>query len=214
MKKITTTITALVLLTSSIFAREVTVSVGAGENWKGKHTPQFALWLEDSEGNYLETLYVTNKASRRKWIFSPSEGRPESLPVWYTASKHESKKSAPKTDKADELEIDAVTSATPKGGIIFNKEIPDQACIIKAEFNASFDYNEFYTKKNSGVNGQPSVVYSAEIPENQKEEVRLSFIGTGSIDGSDGEIHTDTEDLTTAKSIVKLTAVTFPKEKK
>ena len=211
MKKITSIIAALFLASAAVFPREAKISVGAGENWKGKRTPQFAIWLEDSEGNYLKTLYVTGKASKISWIFAPDEGRPESLPVWYYASKRETTKSGKKSKGTSKSELDAVTSATPKGGIIFTAEIPEQACIIKAEFNGSYDYNDFYTKKNSGVNGQPSVIYGAGISENQKEEVKLSFKGSGSLDGSDGEIHTETEGLTTAKSIVKITTVTFPK---
>ena len=211
MKKITSIIAFLAMGMASVFAREVKISVGAGENWKGKHTPQFAIWLEDTNGNYLQTLYVTKKASKISWIFAPKKGRPESLPVWYHASKHATTKTA-KKDKANEnLDIDAVTSATPKGGIIFNSEIPDETCVIKAEFNVSFDYNDAFTKENSTDNGQPSVIYQANIPENETEEIKLDFAGTGSIDGSDGEIHIETEGLTTATSIVKITTVTFPK---
>ena len=61
------------------------------------------------------------------------------------------------------------------------------------------------------MNGQPSVIYGADISENQVEEVKLTFKGSGSVEGSDGEIHTETEGLTTATSIVKITTVTFPK---
>ena len=211
MKKITSIIAFLALGTAAVFAREVTISVGAGENWKGNHAPQFALWLEDTKGNYLQTLYVTGKASKKNWVFSPDEGRPESLPVWYHASSHESLKSGKNDKTSKNLDLDAVTSATPKGGIIFKAEIPEETCVIKAEFNTSFDYNETFTKKNSGVNGQPSVVYEANIPENEKEEIRLNFAGTGSIDGKDGKICRETEGLTTAKSIVKLTALVFSK---
>ena len=82
--------------------------------------------------------------------------------------------------------------------------------MIKAEFNTSFDFNDFYTKKNSGVNGQPSVIYSAKILadfNNESDEIKLSFEGCGSIDGSDGIVHTDVSKLTTATEIVKLIAV-------
>ena len=201
----------LMLLTGffSLYAKEITVSVGAGEHWKQKREPQLAVWLEDADGNFLRTLYVTERASRISWIMSPKEGRPESLPVWYNASGHGSSKVEADSKKGEAL-LDAVTSATPKGGIVFNTEIENRAYIIKAEFNTSFDYNDFYTKKNSGVNGQPSVIYSAIIPADfgkGSEEVRLSFAGCGSIDGSDGKVHSDTANLTTARQIVKLVAV-------
>ena len=189
------------------FSREVTISVGAGEHWKAKREAQCAVWLEDENGNFLRTLYVTQRASKRNWIFSPKDGRPESLPVWYHASKNESAKK-PAAKKEDAL--DAVTSATPKGGVIFTAQIPDTACTIKAEFNTSFDYNDFYTKENSGVNGQPSVIYAAKIPSDLATgaELRLEYCGYGSVDGTSGEILTqNTAGLTTALSIVKSACV-------
>ena len=108
------------------------------------------------------------------------------------------------------MELDAVTSATPKGGIIFDAKLEDKAYVLRAEFNTSFDYNDYYTKKNSGVNGQPSVIYEAVIPADfnkSSEEIRLEFAGTGSLDGADGLLHKDTAGLTTARTIVKLVAV-------
>lgn len=206
MKKI---IFVLILIAGigSIYAKEITVSVGAGQHWKQKSEPQFAVWLEDADGNYIKTLYVTGKASKKSWVFSPKEGRPESLPVWYNSSKQ---RACAAGSVDDGQQLDAVTSATPKGGVIFSTEIEDKPYIIRAEFNTSFDYNDFYTKKSSGVNGQPSVVYSAEIPEGfskESGEIKLAFAGCGSLDGSDGELHADASKLTTAKSIVKLVAV-------
>lgn len=204
----------LIVLFLSIFcsvlsAKEVTVSVGAGENWKQNRAPQFAIWLEDSAGNFVRTLYVTKKAGKQNWIFAPKSGRPESLPVWYYSIASEIKdKNAQSTH---EESFDAVTSATPKGGIVFDISIDDDSdYVIKAEFNKSFDYNDFYKKENSGVNGQPSVVYSARIPANFSKnsgEIKLDFAGLGSLDGTDGIIHIDTAHLTTAKSIVKLVAI-------
>ena len=113
----------------SIYAKEITVSVGAGQHWKQKSEPQFAVWLEDADGNYIKTLYVTGKAGKKSWVFSPKEGRSESLPVWYNASKQEG---AAATSADDGQQLDAVTGATPKGGIIFAAEIEDESYIIKA----------------------------------------------------------------------------------
>ena len=164
---------------------------------------QCAVWLEDANGNYVRTLYVTQRASKRNWIVGPKAGRPESLPVWYHAAHYESVKGAPGNS-----DVDAVTAATPKGGVVFTAEIGDGTYVIKAEFNTSFDYNDFYTKKNSGVNGQPSVVYEAKIPSGTGGEIALSLTGTGSEDGSDGKIYTDVSKLTTAKTIVDKVIVT------
>ena len=205
MKKMISMIVLGIMWLGMLFANDITVSVGAGENWKQKREPQLAIWLEDTEGNYVKTLYVTERASHKSWIMSPKEGRPESLPVWYNASKYEPAKSA-----SPDAVLDAVTSATPKGGLIFDAKLDDKAYVIRAEFNTSFDYNDFYTKKNSGVNGQPSVIYEAVIPagfNKSSDEIRLEFAGTGSLDGADGNLHKETENLTTARNIVKLVAV-------
>ncbi len=201
---------AMMTVLAAAFAQEVIVSVGAGGHWKAKSTPQCVVWLEDAAGNFIRTLYVTNRAGKRSWLFGPKEGRPESLPVWYHASKHQG---AAKADASGAVaaseKLDAVTSATPKGGFVFTTETGGKACRIRAEFNTSFDYNDTYTKKNSGVNGQPSVVYGADIPEGfASGEISLSLLGTGSLDGSDGEIHSGTPGLTTAPEIVKSIEVT------
>ncbi|MBO4386560.1 MAG: DUF2271 domain-containing protein [Treponema sp.] len=210
MKKLTALLALAITLAFSLAsAKEVTVSVGAGQCWKQKSDPQFAVWLEDENGNFIRTLYVTQRASKKNWRFGPKEGRPESLPVWYHKSKNESAKTKNSPQKkSGEANIDAVTSATPKGGVIFKADIGSANCKIFAEFNTSFDYNDTYTKKNSGVNGQPSVVYMADIPSNFTEsEIRLKLTGTGSPDGSDGKIHPLSPLLTTAVKIVKAVTV-------
>ena len=197
------------------FAREITIKVRPGQHWKEKREPQIALWLEDSQGNYIRTLYVTERAGHKSWIFGPKEGRPESLPVWYGASKNGSTASkaeaSPSTASAPSLSrsLDAVTGATPKSELNLTAQMEDGDYIIKAEFNNSFDYNDFYTKKNSGVNGQPSVVYSAKIPADLAtgQEITLEFEGTGSLTGEESSIHKDTKNLTTAKKIVKAVTV-------
>ena len=206
MKKLIALFAVCAALSASLFARDVTISVGAGEGWKG---PQLAVWLEDEEGRYIKTLYVTQKASGLSWLFGPKEGRPESLPVWYHASKHDSKKSAASNGSANKKEIDAVTSATPKGGLVFKQKIDDEPCVIKVEVNASFDYNSTWTKKNSGVNGQPSLVYQALVPAGQKEEVVLELLGSGSINGSSGGVYKNVGGIDSAKTIVRAVTVTF-----
>ena len=63
---------------------------------------QFAFWIEDMDGNYVDTLYVTR--------YTAQEGhhrRPKSIPLWVTAAR-----------PADMLpaEIDAIAGATPRSG--------------------------------------------------------------------------------------------------
>ena len=209
MKKLICTLLLVSVAFCATFAEEVTVSVEAGEHWKEKREPQFAIWLESENGDFIRTLYVTKKAAKKSFIFSPKEGRPESLPVWYNASKAKKSDAGVASSAAvpseKQNEFDAVSSATPKGGVVFSFDLDDGKYVIRAEFNTSFDYNEFYTKKNSGVNGQPSVVYESPLSLRllSNKEVELYFAGTGSLKGEDGEIHKGTKNLTSATQIVK-----------
>lgn len=50
-------------------------------------------------------------------------------------------------------------------------------------------------------------MYGALIPACFTQEIRLELLGTGSVDGSDGIIHPETENLTTAKNIISCIAV-------
>lgn len=95
---------------------KVRVLVTPGSEWKEKFPPQFALWIQDSDGNFSRTIFATKRASKKKWIFAPKDGRPESLPVWYHSCENfyvpESKN-----------EMDAVSSATPKGSFDVSRKI-------------------------------------------------------------------------------------------
>lgn len=180
---------------------KIAIKIEAGESWNKKQQPQMAFWIVESGS--VHTVYVTERASKKRWRFGPKEGRPESLPVWYHAAGNESGN-----------ELDAVTSATPGKGLVFSAVTHGKSCMLFAEINVSFDYNDFYTKKTSGVNGQPSVIYAAEIPENftAGDEIELKFIGCGSVDGSNGNIEKVNSSempsaMTTALSIVKKISV-------
>lgn len=64
---------------------------------------QFALWIEDSQGSLVKTLYVTRFTGQGGY-----KRRPESLPEWV--------KKADPSSWPKEL-IDAVATATPKSGL-------------------------------------------------------------------------------------------------
>ena len=118
-------VAAALAVCGSAFAKGITVSIGAGTNWKEKREPQVAVWLEDADGNYIRTLYVTSRAEERSWIFSPKDGRPESLPVWYCASGEN-----PAKGGGERTALDAVSSATPKGGVTFGPEIDGETSYV------------------------------------------------------------------------------------
>ena len=181
---------ASVLLSAAaafIWAEKISVAVNPGEAYS-KRAPQIAVWIEDSDGTYVGTLFVTKKASGNKWIGSPKDGRPESLPDWYRAK---GQNPAVKISKDD---LDATTSATPKKGIVISKDLElekGKTYVFKCQANQSFDYNEYYTKKTSGVDGQRAVLYAGEmIPDGTEKEIKLEFSGSR-------------EKLTTADKIIE-----------
>ncbi len=181
---------ASVLLSAAaafVWAEKISVAVNPGEAYS-KRAPQIAVWVENSDGTYVDTLFVTKKASGNKWIGSPKDGRPESLPDWYKSKGQNPAVKIPKE------ELDATTRATPKKGIVIEKDLPlekGKSYVFKCQANQSFDYNEYYTKKNSGVDGQPAVLYCGElVADGTEKEISLEFSGSR-------------ENLTTADKIIE-----------
>ena len=189
---------------SSINPKGMELSVEPDEYWLGKkkififsldRTPQMAAWIEDDQGNYFSTIIVTNKNAKKKWISAPKEGRPEALPVW----NHKIQNST--------VKIDSVSAATSKGAV--DVQIDNGSLTIGQEYNVyleinhSFDYNDFWTENNSGVNGQPSLIYHAKFIAGTSGRIELNPIGHGSVDGSNGNIVFGLKEITTALRIVK-----------
>ncbi len=202
---------------------DIEVEINTGEHWlhdfplflglNKKNPPQFAIWVEDTSGNYISTVFATHKIATEGWQSNNGNRRKESLPHWcyqrgivYDDGLYLPTKEQPLPD--------GITGATPKE----NKKIRirpvnlNKPFVLKAEFNQSIDFNNYYPKdaKEGDANysgghhgsGQPAVVYAAVIYPETKNAI-LSLIGHSSPDGSDGNIYPNTQKLTTAKSIVQ-----------
>ncbi len=165
--------------------------------------PQVAAWLEKPDGTFIDTIYVTEIGMTGKYAAAPKHGRPEALPVW----SHLRKEGA-----------DAVSSPTTVGTrLVYGNDIaarlPDGIYIIKLETNRSYDWNEMYSKKNSGVNGQPSIVYLAELAIGGEDtEADFVPVGTGSVDGSSGGIRPGLDGLDTALALFTTMKVSYQTE--
>lgn len=160
--------------------------------------PQVAVWIEKLDGTYLDTLFVTSKVQSGKWLQAPEAGRPEALPVWSHLQKEQ---------------VDAVSSATPKGETTYGSSLaaslPAGKYLIRLETNRSYDYNDDFPKK-SGVNGQPSVIYQAELTVGAGQgEATFEPIGTGSVDGSDGTVRLGLQSIDTALELFSLMKVSY-----
>jgi hypothetical protein len=177
-------------------------------------TPQIAVWIEDTDGHYVDTLFVTEKAGTQGWMISKKIRRPESLPCWshrrgviYPDGLYMPTRENPLTD--------AVTAASPAGDFRLATKAPQALTkfVVLAEINNPGDYNEAYAKtpdegspnySRGGVSGQPSIVYAATVDlSSGPATIELIPVGHGSPGGTDGSINPDLSGLTTAKDIIK-----------
>lgn len=74
------------------------------EKQSGYASNQFAVWIEDVDGDFIKTLYATNFTASGGY-----ESRPDSISVWVHKSDIASK---------SESEVDTITGATPGSGTL------------------------------------------------------------------------------------------------
>jgi hypothetical protein len=86
-----------------IISGEVTVTFNY-ENQSGWASNQFAVWVENINGSYINTLYATGWTARGGY-----ENRPDSIALWVEKSNLAS------MQKSD---VDAIAGATPKSGTL------------------------------------------------------------------------------------------------
>lgn len=208
---------------------DLKVTVKSGDEWthpydlflglKKNNPPQIAIWVEDMNGNYLETIYASHKAGTNSWQGNGGDLRREALPYWnYSRLTNLSNTDGSTGATTPKPVLDAVTGATPKSGFDI-KVRPTQLTrfIIKAEFNHSKDWNEYYPKSAKAgdsnytkESGQPAVIYQAEIDlTSGAKTFTAQLIGHSSIDGSNGDLYTNIAKLTTAQNIVKEITITI-----
>jgi len=113
MKRLLFTLLTILILTSvasqqataqqatSQQAAEITFSY---TKLSGSASNQFAIWIENAQGQYIKTLYATRYTANGGW-----KRRESSIPVWVKQSGLSNMTSA---------QIDAVSGATPRTGTI------------------------------------------------------------------------------------------------
>ncbi|GGK16614.1 hypothetical protein [Parabacteroides faecis] len=210
---------------------DLKITLEKGESWlhdfplflgiNKKNPPQIAIWLEDRDGNYLSTVYVTHKIATQSWQMAGKNRRKESLPHWsysrgvkYDDGLYLPTKKEPFTD--------GLTGATPHDGFDVKMQPAEglKQFRVKIEINHSTDFNDNYPKsaqegdKNySGGkegSGQPAVIYAADIDlSSDATSYVATLVGHSSPDGSDGQIYPDTSSLTSALQIVKQITITI-----
>lgn len=204
---------------------DLRVEVEKGENWlhdfplfmgiKKKNPPQIAIWLEDTLGNYLSTVYVTHKIATQSWQAAGKNRRKEALPHWCYSRNVQYEDNLYLPTKKSPF-VDGLTGATPQGSFdVRLKPLGElEQFIVKIEINHSTDFNDFYLESaeegTSGYSGgdkgsgQPALVYVAPVNmASGKTKFEAALIGHSSADGTNGRINEDISTLTTALDIVK-----------
>ena len=197
------------------------------EKGKEHNHPLFAVWLADENGKYIQTLYVSKSVgkgyfehgSRNTGRWMPGEiQRPATLPYWAhqrgVMNELGTYLPTPKNPVPD-----AYSGATPLSSFILNVKTDKKLSgkyRIYLELNQSWDWNEYWTNnkypddKEYITSSQPALVYSADFDTSQAgREIELKPVGRSHYAGSDGQLYTDLNTLTTALKIAKKITLTF-----
>ena len=191
--------------------------------------PTFAIWMEDMNGEYIRTLFVTKSIAtgifghgpiqKEVWDVKPGvQKRPASLPYWLY--KRSDKLNVPLLPDPEHPVVDGYTGATPQGNFVIKaqgqQDLPRKFRLV-LEINQPWDFNEYWTNAlyddaDYRTSCQPSLVYAVSVDLDKPEpEYFLNPIGHGQYAGKDGKLYTDLRTMTTALKIVDHVSVKLVK---
>ena len=209
-------------------ATGLAMSVGFTKGKSFNH-PLMAIWLEDTAGNYIETLYVAESIgngifrhgdqSTGHWAPGPVR-RPAALPYWG----HKRGIRAPDgyfLPTPDDPAPDAITGPTPQGNFILDTRSPislPRSFKVMLELNQPWDWNEYWTNnkfpgdEQYKTSSQPALVYQAIVDlDGLETEFVMVPVGHSHYSGLDGKLYPDLGSLTTALHIAdKITVRVIP----
>jgi hypothetical protein len=145
----------------------------------GPGSNQYAVWIENEKGEFVKTLFVTSYTTkgRARGGEQPKRGyivRPACVPTWVKTSKAEEK-----TD----VQLDAVTGATPQNGGTQTftwdftdengKAVPSGTYKVKVEATLFFDSDITYTGTFSTKDKPGNIVLTSELtkPDEQHKDM-------------------------------------------
>lgn len=202
---------------------EITVFLKKGKSF---YFPLFAIWLEDEDGKYLQTLYVARSVGTGYFKYARQEGNkwisgtrraPQTLPYW------SHKRGVMASDglyvpDSQSAVPDAYTGATPVTSFRLTShadgKLPEKYSVM-LEINQNWDWNEYWTNdkfpgdENYKMSCQPALVYKAAIDAGKPQQsYTMKPIGHSHYSGLTGELFTDLSTLTTALEIADSIIVT------
>ena len=192
--------------------------------------PQMAIWIEDSLGSYIRTIFVSKATAEGLFFGGRSKAnfkafdekknetgeyrRVNALPVWShkRGVQYEDGLYVPPSDQPLP---DGMSGATMKDNFQLLASIDSlHKFTLKLEINVAFDDNEYYSEfdfpddetfhNGTGQLGQPSIIFESKVDMLDNQDYYLmQLIGHGHHSGQNGDIFTDLSKLTTAKEIVE-----------
>jgi hypothetical protein len=207
---------ALLSLNNNGKGPEITVDLTRGKSF---YYPLFAIWLEDYEGNYIQTLYVSKSVAtgvfkygeqkNNKWLTAYKRA-PQTLPYWAHKRGIKASDGLFMPDPGTPVP-DAYTGATPITGFILtaraDNKLPARYKVM-LEINQNWDWNEYWTNnkypddENYKMSCQPALVYEVMIDRTKPEDLyRMKPVGHSHYSGKTGELFPDLNTLTTALEI-------------
>jgi hypothetical protein len=186
---------------------------------EGHNHPLMAIWVEDLEGRFVQTLYVAESIgkgvfphgdeSRGFWI--PGEiQRPAALPYWSHKRGIKNANGLYLPTPANPVP-DAYTGPTPGQSFILHTKLDEPGLKrfnLLFEINQTWDWNEFWSNnkypedEEYKTSCQPALVYRASINlDDPQKEYEMKIIGRSHHSGANGELYGDLETLTTALHI-------------
>lgn len=212
------------IITNEDIAAKYTLKVEAKKGAAFRH-PQFALWLGDSTGQYIQTLYISNSMSNSEYnnVYDGkgwSKGvvrRPEALPIW-AHQRNIVASDGLYIPLGKTPDLDGVSGATPSSNFILNTSMSLHSFsefTVFLEVNQSFDWNEYYTKESfpndtvysgSGKVGQPSLLYAKKVSWEELQHQKYFFLelkGHGHHSGKTGKVYSTMDSISSAAQILE-----------
>jgi len=130
-------------LTSTAAEQAVASSSRAGEavisfdfiKQSGSASNQFAVWIEDMDGQLIKTLYATKYTAAGGY-----KNRPDSIPIWVEKSGLASMQKS---------EVDAISGATPKtGALAYTWDLTDTSGVVVPDGEYTFNVEGTLRWKN------------------------------------------------------------------
>lgn len=192
--------------------------------------PQIAIWTEDTLGNYMQTIFVTQATAKGLFFGGRSKEnfkefdvnkdaigdyrRVDALPIWShkRGVQYEDGMYVPHSDNPLP---DGISGATLSDNFLMATSANYSSMFhLRMELNVAFDDNEYYSEfdfpddaefhSGTGQLGQPSILFDALIDMTDTRKYYLmELIGHGHHSGQTGEIDPDFTTLTTALEIVE-----------